>query len=108
METKESKTLAMLQGTWVNLQDTLSTISFEGLTSKNSYNGVDTGRKIMFTIGDTCADTQRVNTAEKNKYINTTGDASECYYIETLTETELALQLVAQNITLQFKRQLGR
>lgn len=100
-----SKTVEMLQGTWINLQDTLSTISFHGKTSKNAYNGIDTGRNIFFTIDSNCSATPSVTASETDRFINTSGDANECYYIETLSEKKLALKLVAQNITLHFKRQ---
>jgi len=99
-----SKTHKMLQGTWVNVVDTLSTISFEGNTSKNSYNGVDNGRNIFFTVDNTCATNQSVTTGEENKYLNTTGAAEECYYIKTLTKDELELQLVAEEIVLKFRK----
>ena len=99
-----SKTLKMLQGTWVNMQDTLSTISFDGNTSKNSYKGVANNRSIFFTIGDHCEKNQSISTGEKDKYLTTTGAAEECYYIKSLNETKLELMLVAENITLQFKK----
>ena len=100
-----AETFKMLQGTWVNVQDTLSTISFEGSTSTNSYNGTPNGRTIHFTIGNNCAAGQTVTISEKDKYINTTGAAEECYYIKTLTKSTLELQLVASDLTLAFKRQ---
>tara|TARA_R100000935_G_scaffold18503_1_gene35817 strand:+ start:43884 stop:44291 length:408 start_codon:yes stop_codon:yes gene_type:complete len=100
-----SKVYETLQGSWANVQDTLSTITFEGNTSRNLYKGVDTGRSIFFTINSSCATDQSIKTAEEDKYLNTTGAAEECYYIKTLNETTLELTLVAENITLQFTRQ---
>jgi len=100
-----SKSFEMLQGTWVNIQDTLSTISFEGNTSKNSYNGVPNDRSIFFSIDNTCIANEIASTEEKDKYLNTTGAAEECYYLKTLNETTLELELVGKNMTLQFKRQ---
>lgn len=105
VETAKSDTFKMLQGTWMNVQDTLSTISFNGNTSTNAYKGVENGREIYFTLGATCATNQNATTREEDRFINTTGAAEECYYIETLDETNLTMKLVAQNIVLQFKRQ---
>lgn len=106
-EVSEAKSEAykMLQGTWLNKDDTLSAIRFEGNTSINSYNGVDSGKEIYFTIGGSCAANQTVSPTQEDKYINTTGVAEECYYIETLNETNLTMKLVSVDVTLQFRRQ---
>lgn len=101
----KSKTYKMLQGTWINKVDTLSAIRFEGNTSTNSYNGVDSGKEIYFTIGGSCAAGQTVAPTQEDKYINTTGVAEECYYIETLDETNLTMKLVSVDVVLQFRRQ---
>ncbi|QIE60350.1 hypothetical protein G5B37_12490 [Rasiella rasia] len=100
-----SETQEKLQGTWVNLADTLSTITFKGNTSKNSYSGLENDTEIFFTVDANCKTTGSVSTSEPDSYINTTGTAEECYYIKTLNETTLELQLMAQNVTLQFKKQ---
>ncbi len=100
----KSETHTMLQGIWLNKDDTLSAIRFEGNTSTNSYKGVDSGKEIFFTVDSNCAGSENVAPAEEGSYINTTGFAEECYFIENLTETDLTIKLVSENISLQFRR----
>ena len=81
-----------LQGTWVNTQNPLSTLSFNKNTVVNSYDGVVVKKNIGFSIQDSCAGTNFKDTPiEKDKYIVTTSDTPECYYIVTLEKENLIL-----------------
>ena len=94
-----------LQGTWVNTQNPLSTLSFNDNTVINSYDGVVVKKNIGFSIQDSCAGTNFKDTPiEKNKYIVTTSDTPECYYIVTLEKENLILGFWGIEEPLRFKK----
>ena len=94
-----------LQGTWVNTQSPLSTLSFNNNTVVNSYDGVVVKKNIGFSIQDSCAGTNFKDTPiEKDKYIVTTSATPECYYIVTLDEENLILGFWGIEEALRFKK----
>ena len=94
-----------LQGNWVNTQNPLSTLSFNKNTVVNSYDGVVVKKNIGFSIQDSCAGTNFKDTPiEKNKYIVTTSDTPECYYIVTLEKENLILGFWGVEEPLRFKK----
>ena len=94
-----------LQGTWVNTQSPLSTLSFNDNTVINSYDGVVVKKNIGFSIQDSCAGTNFKDTPiEKDKYIVTTSDTPECYYIVTLEKENLILGFWGVEEPLRFKK----
>ena len=94
-----------LQGNWVNTQNPLSTLSFNDNTVINSYDGVVVKKNIGFSIQDSCAGTNFKDTPiEKNKYIVTTSDTPECYYIVTLEKENLILGFWGVEEPLRFKK----
>ena len=114
--TKESKIIetvntsrdviySQLQGTWVNTQSPLSTLSFNNNTVVNSYDGVMVKKNLEFSIQDSCAGTNFKDTPiEKDKYIVTTSDTPECYYIVTLEKENLILGFWGVEEPLRFKK----
>ena len=94
-----------LQGTWVNTQSPLSTLSFNKNTVVNSYDGVVVKKNIGFSIQDSCAGTNFKDTPiEKDKYIVTTSDTPECYYIVMLEKENLILGFWGVEEALRFKK----
>ena len=94
-----------LQGTWVNTQSPLSTLSFNNNTVVNSYDGVVVKKNIEFSLQDSCAGTNYKETpTEKDKYIVTTSDTPECYYIVTLDKENLILGFWGVEEPLRFKK----
>ena len=94
-----------LQGNWVNTQSPLSTLSFNDNTVINSYDGVVVKKNIGFSIQDSCAGTNFKDTPiEKDKYIVTTSDTPECYYIVTLEKENLILGFWGVEEPLRFKK----
>jgi len=94
-----------LQGTWVNTQNPLSTLSFNKNTVVNSYDGVVVKKNIGFSIQDSCAGTNFKDTPiEKDKYIVTTSDTPECYYIVMLEKENLILGFWGVEEALRFKK----
>ncbi|MGK0386283.1 MAG: hypothetical protein ACI849_000892 [Patiriisocius sp.] len=101
-----SLTYAQLQGTWLNIDAPLSRLTFNTNKVVNSYNGIDVKKNILFTIQDTCGTTTTKETPrEKDKYIVTTGDTAECYYIVKLDEEDLILGFWGIETALRFKKQ---
>ena len=96
---------SQLQGTWVNTQSPLSTLSFNNNTVVNSYDGVMVKKDLEFSVQDSCAGTNFKDTPiEKNKYIVTTSDTPECYYIVTLEKENLILGFWGVEEPLRFKK----
>ena len=96
---------SQLQGTWVNTQSPLSTLSFNNNTVVNSYDGVMVKKNLEFSIQDSCAGTNFKDTPiEKDKYIVTTSDTPECYYIVTLDKENLILGFWGVEEPLRFKK----
>jgi len=94
-----------LQGTWVNIQSPLSTLSFNNNRVVNSYDGVVVKKNIEFSLQDSCAGTNYKETpTEKDKYIVTTSDTPECYYIVTLDKENLILGFWGVEEPLRFKK----
>ncbi|MDC1312991.1 hypothetical protein N8X76_03185 [Flavobacteriaceae bacterium] len=94
-----------LQGTWVNTQSPLSTLSFNNNTVVNSYDGVVVKKNIGFSIQDSCAGTNFKDTPiEKDKYIVTASDTPECYYIVMLEKENLILGFWGVEEPLRFKK----
>ena len=96
---------SQLQGTWVNTQSPLSTLSFNNNTFVNSYDGVMVKKNLEFSVQDSCAGTNFKDTPiEKDKYIVTTSATPECYYIVTLDEENLILGFWGLEEALRFKK----
>ena len=96
---------SQLQGTWVNTQSPLSTLSFNNNTVVNSYDGVMVKKDLEFSVQDSCAGTNFKDTPiEKDKYIVTTSATPECYYIVTLDEENLILGFWGLEEALRFKK----
>ena len=94
-----------LQGTWVNTQSPLSTLSFNNNTVVNSYDGVVVKKNIEFSLQDSCAGTNFKDTPiQKDKYIVTTSATPECYYIVTLDKENLILGFWGVEEPLRFKK----
>ena len=94
-----------LQGTWVNTQSPLSTLSFNNNTVVNSYDGVVVKKNIEFSLQDSCAGTNFKDTPiQKDKYIVTTSATPECYYIVTLEKENLILGFWGVEEPLRFKK----
>jgi len=94
-----------LQGTWVNTQRPLSTLSFNNNTVVNSYDGVVVKKNIEFSLQDSCAGTNFKDTPiQKDKYIVTTSATPECYYIVTLDKENLILGFWGVEEPLRFKK----
>ena len=94
-----------LQGTWVNIQSPLSTLSFNNNRVVNSYDGVVVKKNIEFSLQDSCAGTNFKDTPiQKDKYIVTTSATPECYYIVTLDKENLILGFWGVEEPLRFKK----
>lgn len=105
VNTSRDKIYNQLQGTWVNTQSPLSTLSFNNNTVVNSYDGVVVKKNIEFSLQDSCAGTNFKDTpTEKDKYIVTTSDTPECYYIVTLDKENLILGFWGVEEPLRFKK----
>ena len=105
VNTSRDKIYNQLQGTWVNTQSPLSTLSFNNNTVVNSYDGVVVKKNIEFSLQDSCAGTNYKDTpTEKDKYIVTTSDTPECYYIVTLEKENLILGFWGVEEPLRFKK----
>lgn len=105
VDTSKVKVYMQLQGTWVNIQSPLSTLSFNNNRVVNSYDGVVVKKNIEFSLQDSCAETNYKDTpTEKDKYIVTTSDTPECYYIVTLDKENLILGFWGVEEPLRFKK----
>ncbi|MGK0379779.1 hypothetical protein [Patiriisocius sp. Uisw_017] len=100
-----SENYKKLQGTWVNIDAPLSRLTFEGDKVINTYNGANTEKNITFSMGKTCSRKAIKNASEEDRYINTTGDSEECYYIVKLEEDSMILGFWGTETPLRFKRQ---
>ena len=101
-----SENYKKLQGTWENIDAPLSSLTFEGNKVINTYNGINTEKNITFSMGNTCSRKAIKNaTKEVDRYINTTGDSEECYYIVKLEEDTMILGFWGIETPLRFKRQ---
>jgi hypothetical protein len=101
-----SLTYTKLQGTWLNIDAPLSSLTFKTNKVVNTYDGIDIKKNILFTIQDTCGTiTNKETPREKDKYILTTGDNAECYYIVKLDEENLILGFWGGETALRFKKQ---
>ncbi|MDB9828330.1 hypothetical protein OAC33_02240 [Flavobacteriaceae bacterium] len=105
VNTSRDKIYNQLQGTWVNTQSPLSTLSFNNNTVVNSYDGVVVKKNIGFSIQDSCAGTNFKDTPiEKDKYIVTASATPECYYIVMLEKENLILGFWGVEEPLRFKK----
>ena len=96
---------SQLQGTWVNTQSPASTLTFEAKNVVNSFDGIAIKKNIGFSIQDSCAGTNFKDTPiQKDKYIVTTSDTPECYYIVTLEKENLILGFWGVEEPLRFKK----
>ena len=94
-----------LQGTWINTLDPSSTLTFEEKNVINRYDGIAVKKNIGYTIEDSCAGTDLINTPiEKNKYIVTSATPGECYYIIKLDTKNLIIGLWGTQQPLRFKK----
>ena len=105
VDTSKVKVYMQLQGTWVNIQSPASTLTFEAKNVVNSFDGIAIKKNIGFSIQDSCAGTNYKDTPiQKDKYIVTTSDTPECYYIVTLDKENLILGFWGVEEPLRFKK----
>jgi hypothetical protein len=105
VDTSKVKVYMQLQGTWVNIQSPASTLTFEAKNVVNSFDGIAIKKNIGFSIQDSCAGTNYKDTPiQKDKYIVTTSDTPECYYIVTLDKENLILGFWGVEEPLKFKK----
>jgi hypothetical protein len=85
-----------LQGTWVNIEAPISSLTFaDNKVIKN----------ILFSIQNSCGATAAGETPEeRDKYIVTSGDTAECYYIVQLDDENLILGFWGEETALRFKK----
>jgi len=101
-----SENYKKLQGTWVNIDAPLSSLTFDENRVINTYNGIDSKKNITFSIGNTCTLKAIKNASkEEDRYINTTGDQEECYYIVQLEDENMVLGFWGIETPLRFRRQ---
>ena len=92
----KDETLIQLQGTWVNMDAPTSSLTFANNKVINN---------IIFSIQDTCGDaTAKETPEEKDRYILTSGDTKECYYIVQLDDENLILGFWGEETALRFKK----
>ena len=105
VDTSKAKVYMQLQGTWVKIQSPASTLTFEAKNVVNSFDGIAIKKNIGFSIQDSCAGTNFKDTPiQKDKYIVTTSDTPECYYIVTLEKENLILGFWGVEEPLRFKK----
>ena len=105
VNTSSAAIYSQLQGTWVNIQSPASTLTFKGKVVVNSFDGIAVKKNLGFSLQDSCAGTNFKDTPiEKDKYIVTTSDTPECYYIVTLEKENLILGFWGVEEPLRFKK----
>ena len=105
--TADASMYRKLQGTWINVQSPASTLTFKNKTVVNSYDGAVVKKNIGYSIQDSCAGTNFKNTpVEKDKYIVTSSDTPECYYIVQLDKENLILGFWGVEKPLRFKKKI--
>jgi hypothetical protein len=105
VDKSKAKVYMQLQGTWVNIQSPASTLTFEAKNVVNSFDGIAIKKNIGFSIQDSCAGTNFKDTPiQKDKYIVTTSDTPECYYIVMLEKENLILGFWGVEEALRFKK----
>ncbi len=101
----KDETLIQLQGTWFNMDAPTSSLTFANNKVINTYDGVAVNKNIIFSIQDTCGDaTAKETPEEKDRYILTSGDTKECYYIVQLDDENLILGFWGEETALRFKK----
>ncbi|GEQ85598.1 hypothetical protein ULMS_11060 [Patiriisocius marinistellae] len=102
---ENSEIFKMLQGSWVNNLDPLSTLTFNGKSVTNAYQDTLSVRTVGFVLGNSCLNAPSIsNEKEADLYITTTGNMSECYFIKKLNDTILKINFVDGNIDLTFNK----
>lgn len=100
-----SENFKLLQGTWVNIDAPLSSLTFTNNQVINRYDGIDAKKNISFTIQNSCGTaTPKETPVEEDKYIVTEGDLSECYYIVKIDQENLVLGFWGVETALRFKK----
>ena len=94
----------LIQGSWTNELDPESVIIFEENTTINKYQGVIAQKGESYTIGTNCKSEAKAKSTAAFRYINTSGNYPECYYIQTLNENTLVMEFEKGDITLTFNR----
>jgi hypothetical protein len=103
--TPESAIYKQLQGTWVNIEAPINSLTFADNTVVNKHDGVVVKKNILFSIQNSCgASTARETPEERDKYIVTSGDTAECYYIVQLDDENLILGFWGEETALRFKK----
>ncbi|MFT4943596.1 MAG: hypothetical protein ACJAYD_000979 [Patiriisocius sp.] len=94
-----------LQGTWVNIEAPISSLTFADNKVINKHDGVAVKKNILFSIQNSCGATAAGETPEeRDKYIVTSGDTAECYYIVQLDDENLILGFWGEETALRFKK----
>jgi hypothetical protein len=94
----------LIQGSWTNDLDPESVIVFEENTTTNKYQGVIAQKSVSYTIGTNCKNEAKAKSTAAFRYINTSGNYPECYYIQALNENILIMEFEKGDITLTFNR----
>jgi hypothetical protein len=102
---KKTKIFSLLQGTWVNIETPISSLTFADNKVINKHDGVAVKKNILFSIQNSCGATAAGETPEeRDKYIVTSGDTAECYYIVQLDDENLILGFWGEETALRFKK----
>lgn len=93
-----------LEGVWVSLDDSKSTLEIKGNDWTDKYVG-EKSFSSKFAIGDSCLSDKNAKTNTKGKYI-TVFDGSDkfCYYIIDVSDAKLNLSYVGRGNTLSYKK----
>lgn len=101
-----TQTIKKLQGTWINIDDPLSSLTFQGNKVINAYNETEVLNNIMYNLSNQCATEVKNNLPKDNyNYIVTSGDSVECYFIEQLDDENLVLKFLGIETLLRFKKE---
>ncbi len=94
-----------LQGTWWSVDEEESTIRFEGNLMISGYPG-QPDEPENYLIAATCAQAPEGAPREDGKYL-VVPDAGRCYYLLSLTNTELEMSYVGSGDTLRYTKILA-
>jgi hypothetical protein len=102
--TSYERVQGLIQGSWYNELDPESVILFEENTTTNKYQGVIALKGVPYALSTNCKNEAKAKLTAAFRYINTSGNYSECYYILTLNENKLIMEFEKGNITLTYLR----
>lgn len=103
-EISVSKTISMMQGQWRSLDDPKNTLSIDGLSAVNSYEGGPSSTARIATVSDCTA----MTTDDMGAYFTLTDveDPSfvNCYYLISADDNGLTFSFLPRGNTLSFER----